>query len=67
MIDLSQLTPNTTQPVVLSTIQVTQVIEASTLTPKTNMEPVVKVAATNIYTNFWSFRKATINATRYKS
>ena len=64
MIDLSQLTPNTTQPVVLSTIQSNTSNEASTLTPKTNMEPVIKVAATPTSTPISGVsEKATINAT----
>ncbi|MFR0079813.1 MAG: hypothetical protein ACLRU1_05925 [Veillonella parvula] len=64
MIDLSQLTPNTTQPVALSTIQSNTSNEASTLTPKTNMEPVIKVAATPTTTPIsGASEKATINAT----
>ena len=64
MIDLSQLTPNTTQPVALSTIQSNTSNEASTLTPKTNMEPVIKVAATPTSTPIsGASEKATINAT----
>ena len=64
MIDLSQLTQNTTQPVALSTIQSNTSNEASTLTPKTNMEPVIKVAATPTSTPIsGAAEKATINAT----
>ena len=58
MIDLSQLTPNTTQPVALSTIQSSTSNEAPTLAPETNMEPVIKVAAnTNILHRFLELRK----------
>ena len=45
-IDLSQLTPNTTQPVVLSTMQSNTNNDAPILAAETNMEPVVKVATT---------------------
>ncbi len=59
MIDLSQLTPNTTQPVALSTIQSSTSNEAPTLAPETNMEPVIKVA-THLH-RFLELGKATIN------
>ena len=62
MIDLSQLTPNTTQPVALSTIQSSTSNEAPTLAPETNMEPVIKVAATPTSTPISGApEKATIN------
>ena len=61
-IDLSQLTPNTTQPVVLSTMQSNTNNDAPILAAETNMEPVVKVATTPTSTPISGVpEKATIN------
>lgn len=61
-IDLSQLTPNTTQPVVLSTMQSNTNNDAPILAAETNMEPVIKVATTPTSTPISGTpEKATIN------
>ena len=61
-IDLSQLMPNTTQPVVLSTMQSNTNNDAPILAAETNMEPVIKVATTPTSTPISGTpEKATIN------